>query len=178
MPAEAGISRLIWYKRYESEHPDRTEDAVAAQNAKLDEIELKNIDLERKVIDLERKVADFDNQQMINASNISLDTSKKYETILWTGVGIGIAGLALAGAGAGVAQSVDGSGLIEVKDDNGLKVSTKFIAGWALIGSGIGMTVAGAIMAGIGGYNYSKSKSDAVMSFGVTPVGTSFSMTF
>ena len=150
------VSKSIWYKRYELEHPDRTEDAVAAQNA---------------------KIAELEQQQLINSTNTSLDESKKFETILWTGVGVGIAGVALIGTGAGVAASVQKGDLIRPKDGK-LGIAPKFTTGWALIGTGIGMTVAGAVMAGIGGYHYSKAKSDAVMTFNASPMSASFAMTF
>ncbi len=163
MAADANMSRQIWYKRYELEHPDRTEEAVAAQSA--------------KVVGLEQKVSDLESQALINSTNTSLDESKKHEITLWTGVGMGGLGIILIGTGAGVAASVEKSGLVE-PDGNKLRINEGFTAGWALIGTGIGLTVAGAVMAGIGGYHYSKAKADAVMTFNASPVSASFAMTF
>ncbi len=163
MAADPGTSRLIWYKRYELEHPDRTEEAVSGQK--------------EKIAELEQKVNDLENQSIIESATASLDVSKKYEGILWTGVGLGIAGVVFIGTGAGVAASVEKTELVG-SDGNQLNIDKRFTAGWGLLGTGIGLTIAGAVMAGIGGYHYSKSKSDAVMTFNASPMSASFAMTF
>ena len=174
MPADASISRQIWYKRYELEHPDRTEEAVTSMKTQCKQ---RTSELEQNMANLETQKADMEEQHRISSANMSLEQNKKHEIVLWTGVGMGIAGLALLGTGAGIAASIDNKDLLGVKGAQ-LNINKRFISGWALIGVGIGMTVTGAMMAGIGGYHYSKVKDDAVLSFGISPVETSIAMTF
>lgn len=65
------------------------------------------------------------------------------ETIMWTGTGVGAAGIVFAIVG-GAMMGTEENGMV---DD-------------ILLGVGIGATVAGAVMAGLGGYQYTKLKSE------------------
>lgn len=154
MSTEPGISRKIWYKRYEMEHPERTEKAVAAQ-ASLIEAQAKQIEEQKALIEQN-----------------PLENQEQLRTWMWTGVGIGGAGIAFLATGAAL-LAADKKPL---NDD--LKENPKRSAGWALLGTGLGLAVAGGVMAGISGYQYSKAKEDAVMSVSVSPMGASFYMTF
>lgn len=149
METSANISRMIWYKRYEIEHPERTEEAIQAQT--------KNINTQAEHIEKQNTLIEQSTAQI--------------QSLMWTGVGVG---------GAGIAFLATGAALL-VADKNplqDLKENPKRATGWTLLGTGIGMAIAGSIMAGISGYQYSKSKNDAVMSFNVSPMGISFDMTF
>lgn len=161
MSTDAGISRQIWYKRYELEHPERTQEAVAAQQEKIEE-------LSEQVIELEKENAGLS----VLAPNADLDVHKIY---MWSGIGTGIAGIVLLATGAGLAFSdADNT---QVKN-NKAHIKSNYLSGWTLFGTGIGLTVIGAALSGYAGYRYSKAKEDALMSVELAPNGASFSMTF
>ena len=157
MGVEPGIARQIWYARYEGEHPDRTEEAVAIKD---DTISI-----------LSKQAAEYEAQSKMASTEAFSESADKIQTLLWTGVGVGGGGLVMLVAGA-VLLGMDRNPL------DGLNENPNRAAGWAMLGAGIGLTVVGAVTAGIAGYHYSKTKEDAVLSFGVSPTGASFGMTF
>ena len=170
MAAEPELSQKIWYTRYEAEHTESTPDAIKEK--------------ERTIESLSKQVADLNKEkQHLEQSSVELSASSgneviHYHQVMWTGIGIGIGGLAITTVGAVlVGLSKDSDEAMEVKtgtlSENGIR-----IAGWTLLGTGIGLTAAGIVTAGIGGYHYSKAKEDAVMSLQVAPMGASFRMTF
>ena len=97
---------------------------------------------------------------------------------MWAGIGVGIGGLALTATGIAL-TAVSKDEIIKI-NNNKDKVSENNVrvAGWALLGTGIGLLASGIVTASIGGYHYSKAKNDAVLSFQVSPTSTSFRMTF
>ncbi len=157
----SSISRVIWYKRYEMEHPERTEEAVAIQ-ASMIESQGKQIEELQAVID------QFPQQKRA----ILEQKAAEIQPLMWTGVGIG---------GVGIASLIAGAALLGA-DTNPLggnyKENPKRVAGWTLLGTGLGLAVAGGIVSGLAGYKYSKAKEDAVMTVSALPMGASFSMTF
>ena len=166
MAAEPGLSRQIWYTRYESEHPESSPDAIKENHQTIETLKKQVTDLTEQNHHLELSSV---------SSAVSTDEeSRHYQQVLWSGVGIGIGGLAFAATGIALAVNSDAA-----KVDN-LKLSEEKLhaAGWILLGSGIGLTAAGVIMTAIGGYHYSTMKDDAIMSFQFSRVGASFGMTF
>ena len=173
MAAEPGLSRQIWYMRYEAEHPESSPDAIKEVHQTIDEQNQTIETLKQQVIDL------TDDKHRLELSSVALSASsdeeaRHYRQVLWTGVGIGIGGLALAATGTALAVTSDAA---EVKKTK-LSENKLHTAGWILLGSGIGLTAAGIVMAAIGGYHYSTTKDDAIISLQVSPVGASFGMTF
>ena len=91
------------------------------------------------------------------------------KAVMWTGTGIGIAGIATTAVGAYFYAkkpsltveecSKNESCNFKLQNDKDLK---KKYAGYALLGAGITMTITGAIMAGIGGYYYVRSKPNEI----------------
>ncbi len=167
MAAEPGMSRLIWYTRYEAEHPESTPEALEEKD--------------RNLKSLARQVAELnDEKHSLEISSTELSVASSYEAtnylqVMWTGIGIGIGGLALTATGLGL--MLNKKSIVELNNGK-LTERDAYTAGWALLGSGIGLTAAGIVTASIGGYHYSKAKDDAVLSFQVSPMGTSFRMTF
>lgn len=157
----SSISRVIWYKRYEMEHPERTEDAVAAQASKIES-------QDKQIEELQAVIDQFPQQKQA----ILEQKAAEIQSLMWTGVGIG---------GVGIASLVAGAALLGA-DTNPLggnyKENPKRVAGWTLLGTGLGLAVAGGIVSGLAGYKYSKAKEDAVMTVSALPMGASFSMTF
>lgn len=104
------------------------------------------------------------------------------KTVLWTGTGLGLVGVAAVVVGGILVGTQDeyvdsdrnskmaplprgpleehGKNVIDCimdPDSKSVKTNPEYIAGWAVLGVGIGMTLVGAVMAGIGGYRYSHS---------------------
>lgn len=90
-----------------------------------------------------------------------MNMADSYKTMMWTGVGVG---------GGGILMTVIGGVLIGVMDvakDPGelksgedykiLKLNNGYVAGWTMLGIGIGLTAVGAALAGYGGYSYSQA---------------------
>ena len=131
----------IWYERYEAEHPEAKRSNLDLSQQQMQEIAKENEKLKREALILKKETAD-------NAYSL-----------VWTGVGIGAAGLILTTAGGTLIGTMGEP--FEVSKEK--KVRHKGIndAGWAMIGAGIGLTVAGAIVAGIAGYQYTQATKDA-----------------
>lgn len=161
MSTDPGTSRKIWYKRYELEHPERTQKAVEEQQEKIETLTQQMIQLEK-------------NNASLTVANAHKDSSE-HKIYLWSGIGTGIGGIIFTALGAGLTFS--DSNNTELRDHSA-HIKAKYTSGWTLLGTGIGLTVIGAALAGYAGYQYNKSKEDAVISFDLAPNAASFSMTF
>lgn len=128
------ILEQIWYERYEAEHPEAKRVNLEKIYGQTEEISAENEKLRR----------DF----MMKREEVAGNAYK----VMWTGVAIGTAGL-LATAAGGTIIGVMGDP-VSLTDDAKIRLKGLNNAGWALIGSGIGLLVAGSIVAGISGYQY------------------------
>ena len=181
----AAMSRKIWSALFDAEHPERTEAAVAQMtqvnmrlNAEIDGQKQIIAKKDEHINELEKRVlqADHNAAKMLYTNNIEVQSN--YYRLMWAGAGLGIAGLLVTGGGLALALMVDNT---KEYGSSGYKVSTPYIIGWSLIGAGAGMTVAGAVVAGIAGYNYTHIElpdSDVTLSFDVSPMSASFGMAF
>lgn len=106
---------------------------------------------------------------------------------MWTGTGIGIAGIGSLIAGTVLAvQNRDFKGDRGYQCPSGscnvpLKNSYEIKTGYALIGVGVAATVAGAIMAGIAGYQYKRAidaERDSTISVTVSPQSVQLGVSF
>ncbi len=169
MAVEPGLSRKIWYQRYEAEHPERTEQSV-------NELVAKNDAMSEEITSLRQQLSEFNLKQNTSFLDVENKVVRNYRAIMWTGTGVGIAGLLVAVGGILMVNFVDNS------EDRGAsyRVGMPYQAGWALFGGGIGLTVAGAITAGIAGYHYTHFTltQDVGMSFNVSPVSAGLELTF
>lgn len=170
-PAET--SRKIFFALYEAEHPDRTEEAIT---------------------DLKERIASLENASQTNAD----ETRKQEELVMtqselhasdlkkamWAGAGIGLAGVLFTAVG-GTLAFMDSSHIeghhfyMTDKGDAAVKENVKplYSFGLGMLGAGLAMTVAGAVVTGIFGYKYTHFE-DHSLSFAVTPEQISFGMTF
>ncbi len=146
LATSAETARKIWYARYEFEHPDRTEAAVLLQNETMQTQETKIAELNGKL------EADAGHAEMA----------------MWTGAGIGIGGIAVMTTGIALLASSDA--IVErVKTVSNSafrtnKVSSKYRAGWSMTGIGAGLAIAGAIVTGIFGYEFTHQAKDETIS--------------
>lgn len=155
------ITKKIWFTRYELEN---------------DGTFIKKSQYEKEISELnEAHKIELQNEK--DAHFREIDT---YKTIMWTGTGIGVAGIASLITGAVLAGTSDISTKFAFDDvltacqgaENSschmkLKSSDTATrdAGYALVGVGIAATIAGAVMAGLGGYHYKRlrdAEEDAV----------------
>lgn len=143
------ITRKIWYALYEAENPSRTEASVKEKDEKIVELTDQLDVLKDKNAQLAYSAG-----QMDRAADDAIST---YKSIMWTGTGFGIAGIALAVTG-GVLMTKDKEISVRLSDvstsDGTLKqeMKSKDVLPYVLLGAGIGMTVVGAVAAGISGY--------------------------
>lgn len=165
------MTQKIWFMRYELENHGKY---VA-----LSDLRTRENALQSEIDRVRESVTE------------SMDATKShYESIMWTGTGIGAAGIATLIAGAvvvGVNRELTGKVALDTMDrtsktlsivDSNLRIIE---AGYALIGVGIGATVAGAAMAGIGGYHCKRladAEKGTAVSFSVSPRSIEFGVVF
>ena len=175
------MSRQIWYARYEAEHPECSTFSMAAQKQKEAELNAQNDSLK---LDIAAQNARLDAVNELNNTLTQKDQEalrKKYATLMWTGTGIGILGIAGTITGAVLVTHCD-----KYEDVTGPSTDTKrkydirpgYISGWVLIGAGASLAVAGAVMAGLGGYQYTHSNNDVAFHLNIVPNAAAMSLTF
>jgi hypothetical protein len=170
------ISRRIWYARYEGEYPERTEDAVLRRAEENKRLTAQNTDLTEKLSQAERTIENLNLSHKVTIDQMHAEAKSRYAATMWTGVGVGIAGI-LVGVGGGLLAYFS-------SNNEAAAITPQYISGLAMLGGGIGMTLAGAIVAGIGGYQYTHVglegtvTDDVSVSFNFTGTGATFGMTF
>lgn len=170
------ISRRIWYARYEGEYPERTEDAVLRRAEENKRLTAQNTDLTEKLSQAERTIENLNLSHKVTIDQMHAEAQSRYAATMWTGVGVGIAGI-LVGVGGGLLAYFS-------SNNEAAAITPQYISGLAMLGGGIGMTLAGAIFAGIGGYQYTHVgledtvTDDVSVSFNFTGTGATFGMTF
>lgn len=161
---EPELQRIIWYERYEAEHPERKESALNSLNDMNLQLQQENTKLLQENIDLLEK------------------DQLKNNIIMWTGVGIGGAGLIMTGIGAWLGFDKDYYYKVDPdsKDEDGkYKIRSKYVGGWAVFGAGLAMMAAGGAMTGIGAYYYIRNKKDKQpLDFSFSPTHISLKLTF
>lgn len=170
---EPEMQRIIWYERYEAEHPERKESALNSLNDINQQLHQENTRLLQENIDL------IDKDQLKN--NI----------IMWTGVGIAGAGLLMTITGGVLGFRKDyNDKYVDIteeykashKDDTSERVydiNRSYVFDWAVFGAGIAMLAAGAAMTGIGAYYYIENiKEKSPLDFSIGPSSVNFRLTF
>lgn len=168
------MSQNIWYLRYELDHPDRTEQAVHALEETVQNLKEENAGLKSNN-------AGEDLSREVQRENLYVGT--------WIGGGIGLAGVVMAVAG-GVLVAIDDNN-VDLKERNEFKdeddalhkidsytVKSTYSAGLALLGTGIGFAVAGAIVSGYFGYQYRHLNEESAVSVSLSPNRISVGLTF
>lgn len=167
--ASPKTARAIWYARYDLENGDQFIEKDTFDDA-MRNLTTENFELKE------------------NLTEAYADAQKPYAAIMWTGTGIGIAGLGSLIAGTVLAvqnpkakintKSVDSD---ESDQEYPLKNGHEIRAGYALIGVGVAATVAGAVMAGIAGYQYKRAidaERDSTISVTVSPQSVQLGVSF
>lgn len=158
----------IWYERYEAEHPEARPEKIAEMKEALE--------TERQ------KVAAAGDAQKQSEFDTTLSLQKvrsNYAAGLWTGVGLGAAGLVLGGVGVGMYFSNRDPAMDWDSEKARASVKEGYYIGVGLIGAGIGLTVAGAIVAGVMGHHYAQlTAEEKTVSLSISPTSVSFSMQF
>ena len=153
------VAQKIWYARYEKEHGNDVSDGVREQDSDGDHLTMTEL--------RER------NEQLLKA------TEKANWNMLWTGTAIGAAGIIMTGIGAGLALNSEPSRFN--RDNTSYKNNPSHVAGWTLLGSGLGIAIAGIGLAGYFGYQYThatNSEGDHIISFSLSPTSAQISMKF
>ncbi|MBR4984274.1 MAG: hypothetical protein IKY83_00855 [Proteobacteria bacterium] len=142
---DKNLSRRIWYTLYESEHPERTKEAID-KHLELEEAQAKEIEkLKLELMDSDKVLIHEKDKEYL-----------AYERMMWVGAGIGLGGIALTFAGS-IMVVLAGRNPVE-RDSTETKLHYNLVplypAGYSILGIGLGATVAGAIVTGISGYKY------------------------
>lgn len=167
--ASPKTARAIWYARYDLENGDQFIEKDTFDDA-MRNLTTENFELKE------------------NLTEAYADAQKPYAAIMWTGTGIGIAGIGSLIAGTVLAVQ-NPKAKINTKPVNGdesdqeypLKNGHEIRAGYALIGVGVAATVAGAVMAGIAGYQYKRAidaERDSTISVTVSPQSVQLGVSF
>ncbi len=167
----------IWYGRYELEKKD-----ILCNRSELDTVKGENEANKQRIQELNAEL-DASKQATEYSQRLREEEHGRFKTILWTGVGVGAAGLVLGITGGALLGSIDPVNEIGCKDT--LCKETKYVKlhgayrpAWTLVGLGIGMTAAGALMAGIGGYFYSHGSDSVALSWEIGPGSLEMGLTF
>lgn len=167
--ASPKTARAIWYARYDLENGDQFIEKDTFDDA-MRNLTTENFELKE------------------NLTEAYADAQKPYAAIMWTGTGIGIAGIGSLIAGTVLAVQNNDFELDKPKWEGQvtrtkvpLKNSYEIKTGYALIGVGVAATVAGAVMAGIAGYQYKRAidaERDSTISVTVSPQSVQLGVSF
>lgn len=167
--ASPKTARAIWYTRYDLENGDQFIEKDTFDDA-MRNLTSKNFELKE------------------NLTEAYADAKKPYAAIMWTGTGIGIAGIGSLIAGTVLAvqnpkSKINTKTVVPSENDRKypLKNGHEIRAGYALIGVGVAATVAGAVMAGIAGYQYKRAidaERDSTISVTVSPQSVQLGVSF
>lgn len=173
------IAQQIWYARYEFDYPERTLEAVNTLKAENEILRQRTDELQTGASQSQILVQQLNDSQTQNRDNLYVGT--------WTGAGIGIAGIALTIAGAVLISKDDEKFEVSSHQETlpgeyfphkleTIDVKKNYTTGLALLGTGIGLTVAGSIVTGILGYRYTHCDDSNSVSVGLNHIA--FSMKF
>jgi len=160
---------IMWYERYETEHPD-------ARPSSIEKMKKENEELKAIVVENQKTMTQHRFTEMQN----SYSDSSIYAAGMWTGVAVGAAGIALTVTGAIMLVNAKDDAINFDNDKATANVKGAYNTYWALLGSGIGLTVVGAVFTGFMGYHYVRTKkaADDTVSFNISPTSASLSLSF
>jgi len=152
------MAKKIWYARYENEHPERTAKSIQEKDEKV-------------------------KMQLDASSDRIQGLEHKLYQVLWTGAGIGMGGLAMLGTGIGLLMynGNEATHTTQYNTDQGYMIDSYrnnhlYTVSWALIGAGAALTIAGSIVTGIYGYQY--THLDSQFSLSMSPFGALLTVEF
>lgn len=169
----------MWYERYEIEHVDAREDVIVARKKQIEDQQAEIDQLQQNVQNLERQNLELTAQTTLERNNALMAERSHYAAGMWTGVGV---------AGLGIILGISGGVLLNKNKDDAVKFSDEERKAWpkdstylytGLFASGIALTVAGAVVAGLMGYHYARTPvPDVDLDLAIGPTGASFSLAF
>ena len=171
-PTNPKDAQLIWYTLYETEHPNSADHVVQEKDAVL------------KMMTDEVTHEKEENEKLLNllTNTGGIDIVNSYQNILWTGVGIGSAGLLLTITGSILVGTQSPINEDKLSSEKEIYLKGGYIAGWTLLGIGLGLTLAGAATSGYAGYHLSHMNSGdpdfPELSFHIGPGNASFGIKF
>jgi hypothetical protein len=183
---DPGMSRRIWYARYEMEHPEATPEAIKAKADEMAETKRQYADLKTQFDEMNKNIELNTAQRSMEEKFLLQQSKENWWSSMWAGVGIAGAGIALTITGgvlASTSEKIEKAGT-PTTEKSGFAITKGYVAGWTLLGAGIAMTIGGTVLTGIAGYHYnaidldSDGAKDESVSFNVSPTGVSFGMTF
>ena len=157
---------VLWFERYEAEHP---ECRTSEKSQKTIE-ELNNAVLEAQKQKYEAQIA---------TERKTYDQADKFNALMWSGVAVGITGIAMLTAGS-VLLEMNREEAVEIDySKSQTKVKPIWGVSWGLVGAGIAATIAGAAVAGYGGYHYVRTRNESdALSVTISPTSISLSYAF
>lgn len=161
----------LWSERYEAEHPEATPGRIKERDQEIQTLQENNARLENELRNASIHLSQTTLQD-------SYEEQSRYAVGLWTGVALGGAGIIMTVTGAALWAKTKDDAIkfepISSVDDKTAHVKGENNAYWGLLGAGIGLTVAGSVIAGISGYFYARSKpeeSDTSFDLAISPMG-------
>ena len=153
---------MLWYSRYEAEHPE-----IAQKQSELADRQQELENLNAVLAETTQKTAEIERASEKRQAN-ELGT---YKALMWIGIGVGAAGLGMAATG-GALMIVNKDKNIE-QSPKGVKVKDSHNVNVGLLSAGIVATVTGALAAGFGGalYYRNRPQEEESVSFQVGPTG-------
>ncbi len=165
------VAKQLWYTRYEVEFPELTQDYVNT-------LKKENESLNAQIETYEKNAT----KTVINQTEDSAERKTAIGAVLWTGVATGVVGLALLGTGIGMTISHKDDFGFSVNSSNTYKINNDkmYNTGLILLGVGAGLTIAGTIMTGIAGYQYTHivMENNMTLSWDFTPSNVNFQLVF
>ena len=167
------VAKRMWEFRYTLEHADefaKKDNELASTKNALEASELRVKELNDEIDSLRYNA----NSKMGYARDNAKQVWMAGAVVGGVGVAAAITGGVLLAAGY---HKDNGWNALKMKNGKA-EIYKGYKASWSVFGIGLGMTVAGAIMAGIGGYQYTHSDDNVAFSVGVSPASVDFSMQF
>jgi hypothetical protein len=172
------VLESMWLMRFEIEACDREEyDKLAAKEAE------ERQQLEDTTHALMVANEELQKRREVMAGDVS-EEHLRNQILMWSGVGVGGAGLIMMITGAALAGIERGEKTVpndsfESDKSGGVTVKSHHYATWTLLGIGIGATIAGAAMAGLGAYYYTHPiTEDMTMTVAFSPSYLNFGVAF
>ena len=164
----------IWTEKYIAENPEADPDTIKQREATIVSLTEENTQLKDQLKSSQLTAGEAVSlQDEVNSAHASDDA------MLWTSVSFAAAGLVLTGVGAALVGMNNDKAIAGASD--GQYVKGIYNTGWALIGSGIGVTIIGTALTGYFGYRYSKNHKDdntKQISFTILPSYSSMTIAF
>ncbi len=189
-PVSQAVAERIWLNRAEYDLPYKSDlEALQAKTADYDEIKANYEALLAVQTEANIRNEYESSNRAIQTKQMKEDAYKDWNALLWSGVGITGVGLVLAITGGVMTTKVDKveysrPAIEDLAEKSGFSVTQKYVASYALLGTGIGLSVVGATLTGVAGYKVTHidldgdGVKDESVSFNVSPSAVQFGMTF